>query len=73
MHAAEVVAVIQQVPGVEACALDALHIVAAGPTALIEAETPGVVHAHLPAATAAGGKAAELLLLDPAPIPLGAL
>lgn len=73
VHAAEVVAVIQQVPGVEACALDALHIVAAGPTALIEAETPGVVHAHLPAAAAAGGKAAELLLLDPAPIPLGAL
>lgn len=73
VHAAEVVAVIQQVPGVEACALDALHIVAAGPVALIEAETPGVVHAHLPAAAAAGGKAAELLLLDPAPIPLGAL
>ncbi|MDD3329125.1 MAG: putative baseplate assembly protein [Zoogloea sp.] len=73
VHAAEVVAVIQQVPGVEACALDALHIIATGPAALIEAETPGVVHAHLPAAAAAGGQAAELLLLDPAPIPLGAL
>lgn len=73
VHSSEVVAVIQQVPGVAACALDALHIVAAGPAALIEAETPGVVHAHLPAAAAAAGKAAELLLLDATPIPLGAL
>jgi hypothetical protein len=72
VHASEVVAVIQQVPGVAACALDALHTVAAGPTALIEADAgrrprPPAGRRRCP------GKAAELLLLDATPIPLGAL
>lgn len=73
VHASEVVAVIQQTPGVAACALDALYIVASGAATPIDAETPGVVHAHLPAAAAAAGSAAELLLLDATPIHPGAL
>lgn len=77
VHAAEVIAVIQDATGVTACALDELYVVPLDSGATIAEETSGSVHPHLPAAAPVPGtatpQAAELLLLDDVPLVVGVL